>query len=73
MTINPRTKAVELTPAEVRRAIVAHLKGKFNITCTPDDISLRPMDEDGTGIAAAEVVNWNNDPAEEEAEFRIQQ
>ncbi len=73
MTVNPRTKAVELTPAEIKRAIAAHMKTKFNISCAPESISLRPVSE-GSGIAAAEISKWDNtgDP-EEDAVFRVSQ
>ena len=70
MTVNPRTKAVELTPAEIKKAIAAHLKTKFNIICVPESISLRPVEE-GTGIAAAEVRKWDNTGDEDDAQFRV--
>lgn len=71
MTINPRTKAVELTPAEIRKAIAAHLKGKFNINCDPESISLVSADE-GHGVAAAEVFKWDNTTDEEDI-FKVHQ
>ncbi len=73
MTVNPRTKAVELTPSEIRRAIAAHLKKNFNINCAPENISLRPVEE-GSGIAAAEVRKWDNTGDKDEAQtFRVSQ
>ncbi len=73
MTVNPRTKAVELTPSEIRKAIAAHLKKNFNISCAPENISLRPVEE-GSGIAAAEVRKWDNTSDDEvEQVFRVSQ
>lgn len=62
MKINSKTNIIELSPEEVRKAIVFYLQQRqFNILCQPPDIEV--------GAEGAAVSKWRNEVEENISDY----